>query len=117
MAAKQIIVLTEQTSETEVSYNVLFWFPITLNPVARTAGSTWTASGTSAGASAAENAAVQNGSIIEEQHSYSFPVGTLVSAIQAVLQAAWARRNAQIAGQGANQFYGAFFDGSAWGQQ
>ena len=117
MAAKQIIVLTEETNETEVSYGVLFWFPITLNPLARTAGSTWTASGSSAGATAAENTAVQNGSILEEEHSYSFPVGTPVSAIQAILQAAWAKRNAQIAGQGANQYYGDYFDGTAWGAQ
>lgn len=115
MATKQIIVLTQSTNQTEVNYSVLFWFPITLNPVPQTAGSVWTPSGTSVGASTAENQAIQAGSIKEEVQGFTFPVGTPVSAIEAVLQQAWAKRNAQIAGQGANQFYGSFFDGTAWG--
>lgn len=117
MATKQIIVLTQSTSETEVTYNVLFWFPITANPVSQANGSLWNASGTSAGATSAENTAIQNGSIKEEERSFDFPVGTPVAAIEAVLQQAWAKRNAQIAGQGANQFYGSYFDGSVWGAQ
>lgn len=115
MATKQIIVLDARFSETEVSYRCVFWFPITAQPVTQTAGSVWVASGTSAGASAAENAAIQGGTIKEEAQVFTFPVGTPVSAIEAYLQAYWARRNGQINGQGANQFYGAFFDGTAWG--
>jgi hypothetical protein len=115
MATKQIIVLDESTSETQVSYRVAFWFPITVNPVPQTAGSAWVPSGTSLGASAAENTALQVGTIKEELQSFTFPVGTPVSAIEAVLQQAWAKRNAQIGGQGANQFYGSFFDGTSWG--
>jgi hypothetical protein len=114
MATKQIIVLAESTSETEVNYTVAFWYPITLNPVPQSAGSVWVPLGTSAGASTAENQAIQAGTIKEEVRSFDFPVGTPVSAIEAVLQQAWAKRNAQIAGQGANQFYGSWFDGSAW---
>lgn len=115
MATKQIVVLDEGTSETQVSYRIAFWYPITVNAVPQTAGSVWVASGTSAGASVAENSAIQAGTIKEEVQSFSFPVGTPVSAIEAVLQQAWAKRNAQINGQGANQFYGAFYDGTAWG--
>src|SRR5690349_14296269 len=114
MATKQIIVLDESTSETQVIYRAAFWFPLTFNPVSQTAGSVWVASGISVGASAAENLAIQNGTIKEETRDFSFPVGTPVAAIQAVLQQAWAKRNAQIGGQGANQFYGSFFDGTSW---
>ena len=115
MATKQIIVLSQGSNGTEVSYSVAFWYPITLNPVPQTAGSAWVPSGTSAGASTAENQAIQAGTIREEIQGFSFPVGTPVAAIEAVLQQAWAKRNAQIAGQGANQFYGSWFDGTAWG--
>ena len=114
MATKQIIVLDQSSSELSVSYRVAFWYPITLNAVTQTAGSVWVASGTSLGASAAENTAIQTGTIREEVQNFSFPVGTPVSAIEAVLQQAWAKRNAQIAGQGANQFYGNFWDGVSW---
>jgi hypothetical protein len=114
MANKQIIVLSQQSNGIQVNYNVLFWYPITLNPVTQTAGSAWVPSGTSAGASAAENSAIQAGTIREEGGSFSFPVGTPVAAIESVLQQAWAKRNAQIAGQGANQFYGSWYDGTQW---
>ena len=89
MATKQIIVLSQSTSETEVNYNVLFWHPITKNPVAQTAGSVWVASGTSLGASTAENQAIQAGTIREEGHGFTFPVGLSVAAIEAFLQQAW----------------------------
>lgn len=115
MATKQIIVLDENSNETEVNYRIAFWFSITLNAVSQTAGSVWVASGTSAGASAAENSAIQAGTIREEVRSFTFPVGSPVSAIEAILQQAWTKRNGQINGQGANQFYGAFFDGTSWG--
>jgi len=117
MATKQIIVLSQSQSETEVAYNVLFWFPITTKPNPQTAGSQWNPiSGVSTGASTAENQAIQAGSIKEEARSFSFPVGTSIAAIEAVLQQAWAQRNAEIGGVGPNQYYGSYFDGSAWGQ-
>jgi hypothetical protein len=117
MATKQVIVLSESSNGTDVNYTVLFWYPITLNPVSRSSGSVWAASGTSLGASSAENTAVLNGSIYEEVRSFTFPVGTPIAAIQSVLQQAWTKRNAQIAGQGGNQFYGSYFDGSVWSSQ
>lgn len=116
MATKQIVVLDENSNGTEVFYRVAFWYPITASAVPQTAGSVWVPSGTSVGASAAENTAIQAGTIKEEVQSFSFPVGTPVAAIEAVLQQAWAKRNGQIAGQGANHFYGAFYDGAVWGQ-
>lgn len=118
MAANpQVIVLSESVSGTNVTYSILFWIPITANPVPQTAGSIWTASGASAGASSAQNTAIQAGSIREEAESFEFPVGTPVSAIEAILQQAWTNRNGQINGQGANQYYGSFWNGTAWGAQ
>jgi hypothetical protein len=117
MPAKQIIVLGKSQTETEVTYNVLFWFPITSKPQPQTTGSAWTpVTGISTGAAAAENTAIQNGTVKEESYSFSFPVGTPVATIEAYLQQAWTNRNAQIAGVGAYQYYGSYYDGAAWGQ-
>lgn len=102
--AKQIIALQQSSNGTDVSYQVAFWFPITSGAQTQTAGSAWT------GASAAENQAIQNGSVKEEIVGYTFPVGTPATAIKAILQQAWTERNAQINGVGPNQFYGVFFD-------
>jgi hypothetical protein len=112
--AKQIIVLTQQTSESVVNYNVLFWFPVTSGIRTQTAGSSWVANGTSAGASAAENTAIQNGTVLEEPHSFAFPVSTPVATIEATLQQAWANRNVQVNAIGQNKFYGFFWDGTTW---
>lgn len=116
-ATKEIIVLAQSSNGTTVIYNVLFWFPISTNPQTQSGGSSWTASGTSTGATTAENAAIQAGTIKEESQPFSFPVGTPVSAIESILQQAWTKRNAEIGGIGGNQFYGSFWDGSVWGSQ
>lgn len=114
MAAKQIIVLTQQASESIVTYNVLFWLPVTSGIRTQTTGSSWVPNGTSAGAAAAENTAIQNGTVLEEAHSYQFAVGTPAATIEATLQQYWANRNTQINGIGQNKFYGFFWDGVAW---
>lgn len=115
----EVIALDESFSETSFTLRFAFWFPITKNPTPQpgSAGSVWTASGTSAGATVAQNTAIQNGTILEEVRTFTFPVGTPVAAIEAVVQQAWIERNAQINGQGANQFYGDYFNGAAWAFQ
>lgn len=113
---KRIIVLTQSATEAEVSYQILFWFSITAGAKPQTSGSLWVPSGTSAGASATENTAIQNGTVLEELHSFSFPVSTPVVDIENVLLQAWTNRNVQINGIGPNQFYGAFNDSATgWG--
>ena len=114
MAVKRIIVLTQNSNETEISYSGLFWIPITSGVRIQTSGSNWSASGGSAGASTAENTAIQNGSIAEVAWGYSFPVGTSVGTIEAFLQQAWANKNAEINGIGPNQYYGSWWDGTTW---
>lgn len=114
MAAKKIVVLSQGSDGIMVTYSAAFWFPITGTPRPRTDGSQWIASGTSSGASAAENTAIQNGTVQEEVKAFSFPVGLPVASIEAYLMQYWANRNAQINGVGGNQYYGAAYDGSTW---
>lgn len=116
MAVKRVIVLTVGSNGTELSTNGVNWFPITSGVRTQTAGSQWVPSGTSLGASTAENQAIQAGTIYEENWSRNFPIGTTAANMEAVLAQLWADRNAQINGQGANIFYGVFFDGTAWSQ-
>jgi len=114
MAVKRIIVLTQNSSETEINYSGLFWIPITSGVRIQTAGSAWVANGTSTGAAAAENTAIQNGTISEIGWNFSFPVGTAVATIEAFLQQAWTNKNAQVNAIGANQYYGSWYDGTIW---
>ena len=117
MANKQIIVLSKTTTETEVTYSCLFWFPITTKPAPQTAGSAWAPiTGATTGASAAENTAIQNGTVKEEANEFTFPVGLAVGNIEAFLQQAWTNRNNELSGIGAYQFEGSYFDGTTWGQ-
>lgn len=112
--AKKIIVLPQSTDGIMVSYSVAFWYPITSTPRPQTNGSAWIASGTSLGASTAENQAIQAGTVQEELKGFSFPVGLATAAIEAYLQQYWTNRNAQINGIGGNQYYGVAFDGTTW---
>lgn len=113
---KRIIVLTQSTSEAEVTYNCLFWFAITAGARTQTSGSAWVANGASVGASTTENQAIQAGTVLEEGHSFTFPVSTPIADIENVLLQAWTNRNTQINGIGPNQFYGAFNDSTTgWG--
>lgn len=114
MAVKRVIVLTQSSSETEITYNGLFWIPVTSGIRTQTAGSLWVANGTSLGAAAAENTAIQNGTILEVPWSFQFPVGTPAATIEITLQQAWTNKNAQVNAVGPNQFYGFFYDGVAW---
>jgi hypothetical protein len=106
-AAKQIVVLGQTQSATQITVNVVFWYPITAGALPRSAGSLWN------GASAAENTAIQNGTVLEESQSFSFPVGTATTTIKDVLNKAWTQRNNALGGTGPNQFNGIFFDSIA----
>lgn len=115
-ATKRIIVLTSSSNGVELNVSGVMWFVITTGARPQTSGSLWIASGTSSGASTAENTAIQNGTIYEEVFSRSFPVGTATATIQSALIQAWIDRNAQINGNGANVFYGVAYDGTSWSQ-
>jgi hypothetical protein len=115
-ATKRIIVMTQSSNGTEITVSGVKWFPITTGARPQTFGSAWVASGTSTGASTAENTAIQNGAIYEEAFSRNFPVGTSAATIEATLIQAWIDRNAEINGNGANIYYGVWYDGASWSQ-
>lgn len=106
-AAKQIVVLGQTQTATQITVNVVFWYPITTGALAKTSGSVWV------GASAAENTAIQAGTVLEEQQSFNFPVGATSVTIKDVLNKAWTQRNNALGGIGPNQFNGIFFDSIA----
>lgn len=104
--AKKIVILGVSQSSLWTSVNAVFWFPVTVAGTAKaqTAGSAW------AGASAPENAAIQAGTVIEEQMTHTFPTGLATASIKDFLLTYWASRNAQIAGVGPNLYNGVFDD-------
>jgi len=107
--AKQVIVLQRSTNGTQQTIQAAFWFAITSGAAPVTANSAW------AGASAAENQAIQNGSVLEEVQALTVPIGLAAANIKATLQQAWTERNNQLAGIGPNVFSGVFFDsGTGW---
>lgn len=104
--AKRVIVLTRSSDGTTQNISAAFWYPITSGAQAVTQNSAWS------GASAAENTAIQNGSVIEEVRSFSFPVGQGPTDIKDVLLQAWNERDAQISGIGPAIYQGVYNDSS-----
>jgi hypothetical protein len=107
--AKQIIiqrVAKGPGGDLDIQY--LFWLAVPTGqeiPLAATVTSAWT------GASALENTALQNGTVIEEAHETQVPTGTTKAAIENGLLNHFNNRQAQLnARQNPNQYYGVFFD-------
>ena len=102
--AKQIIILGVTTTPLLNSMNCVFWYPISSSPKPVSGISGW------AGASSAENQAIQAGTVLEEVGSFQFPVGFATASIKAFLLQYWTNRNAQLAGVGPGQFANVFDD-------
>jgi hypothetical protein len=107
--AKQAIILTvARGSGGDVDVTWLFWLPVPAGqqiPLTLTTVSAWT------GATAVDNTAIQNGTVIEEVHEAQFPVSMTKAQIQAAIVAAYNTRTAQFAArQNPNQYFGIFFD-------
>jgi hypothetical protein len=102
--AKQIIILGVSTDNIMLNVSCVFWFPITSGAKAQASGSAW------AGATTGENTAIQNGSVQEEQNTFSFPVGLAVANIKAFLVQYWTNRNARVNGVGQGLFASVFDD-------
>ena len=110
-ATKQMIVVHQATNGSQVCYSIANWYSITTGQQSQTNGSVWS------GASAAENTAIQNGSILEEVNTQCFPVGQDSTTIKALLLKFWTVRNGEIGGIGPAQFQGVFFDSvTGWSQ-
>lgn len=124
-AAKQIIVLDLDPNSTPGYVNVHFlcWLT-TVNPLPIGTGSTWTPTNTngstagSAGPSTAEVNAIKAGTTVERSHTISFANTASTGNMQTALQQFCAKdqANLQTSIQPA-AYYGAFYDGAAWGAQ
>lgn len=111
MAKKIIILGANASSVSQTIVNAIFWYPITSGAQPQTSGSVW------ANASAAENAAIQNGTVLEEQQSFSFPTGMTLAQSETELGLVWTNRQAQINGRGPALFTGVFLDSlTGWSQ-
>src|SRR5712664_4038151 len=100
--AKQIIVLrVGKGPGGDLDINYLFWLaiPVGQEILIPNAASAWT------GASAAENTALANGTVIEEAYETQVPSGTTKATIQTGLVTRFNARQAQInARQNPNQY-------------
>lgn len=100
-ATHKVIILGKSTSGSFDTIQCLFWFDIASGQLARTSGSSWNQ------ATAADNAAIQSGAVLEESNSFTFPAGLAganPSAVEAYIDRAWTNRNNEIAGVGPAQF-------------
>ena len=106
--ANQIIVLGSTVNSVMLTVNVVLWYPITSGQKATSGVSAWP------NASTAENAAIQNGNIVEEVNAFQFPVGTSAAVIEAYLLQYWTNRNTQIGGIGPGLYQNFGYNGIAW---
>lgn len=100
-ATHKVIVLGKSTSGSFDTFNLLFWFDITSGAKASVNGSAWP------NATAGDNAAIQNGSVLEEPQSITFPAGLAAlnpASVEAYIAQAWNNRNAELNGVGPAQF-------------
>lgn len=102
--SKQIIVLGVTTTPVIQNVQCVFWFPITSGKLVVTGVSVW------AGASAAENSAIQSGSVVEEVSGFQFPVGFPTAEMKVFLQSYWTNRNTAINGVGPGLYNSVFWD-------
>lgn len=112
-AGKQIVILEVNTNVPNMlNVHYLMWLPVT-KPIPKPSfSSAWT------GASGAETAALQAGTIVEENYNEQFGASEATSVIKAHLLAKWNDRNAYFQSQAApGQFFGVYYDGSTlWSQ-
>jgi len=93
-------------------YNVVLWADV---PVARQSFYA-NAAATSAwlGAQAADNTALQNGSVVEQVTPHVFPPGTNISQIESYLQNQWQNFQDHITNYNPWLHYGSTWDGTTW---
>ena len=109
--AKKIIIL-ERLSTQNSSFRVAYWADA---PAARQTFyadpikvSAW------GGASAAENTALQDGSVVERVETSSVEGQKTRAEVKTILEARWAGFQAEINAANPWNFYGSFWDGTIW---
>jgi len=106
--ANQIIILGSNINSVFTTVNMVFWYPITTGAAAISGISAWPK------ASTAENAAIQAGTILEEQQTFQFPTGFTTAQMEEYCLQYWTNRNAQLGGQGPGMFANTGYNGTAW---
>lgn len=111
-AAKQIVALNLTSTTTgEIDVSVAFWYPVA-------SGNEFAQSSSSSQFSRAvsdENTALSTGRVIEEVNTWRFPSSYTGAQMEAFLQLVYtAKLAARNAVPATGQFYGFFFDGTAW---
>jgi hypothetical protein len=102
--AKQIIILGTNQNSLWTNISCVLWYPITSGAKTQTTGSVWS------GAAAAENSAIQAGTVLEEQNTFQFPTNLPTANMKAFLQQYYANRNAQINGVGPGLYQNVYDD-------
>jgi len=106
------VIVLDQTPDDASTYNVLFWADV---PAARqsfyanaSAKSRWNA------ATAADNTALQNGSVVEKLAVERVPPGTSIAQIETFLQQRWTDYQNLITNFNPWIHYGSTWDGTTW---
>ena len=107
--AKRVIILDQLDTRT---YRYALWadVPPPRQPFYAKPGavSVWT------GASAAENAALASGAIVEHVDQFNVPAGTPIADVRALLQTQWQGFQDRITADNPWVRYGTFWDGVTW---
>lgn len=111
--ATQIVILENYrgTGLGDTDLRHLFWFPI---PQARRVPIPGKVS-VYRNATPEENAALADGSVIEEVYTVQIPSGTTANAVRALLINRYNSRGTELSNlPNVNQYYGNEYDGNAW---
>jgi hypothetical protein len=110
-ATPEIIILQISPGSTgDTVFNYLYWIPIsTAAAIPTTSSSAWT------GATVAENQAIQNGTILEENRIGTAFASMTLGQIETNLVNGWNTENTRISNlQNPMQYYGSIYDGTSW---
>lgn len=115
---KQIIILETNPSDGGmVSVRCAFWFPVTAGQEVALSSfsSAWKATPNNPGPSATETTDLQDGRVVEEVRTFSFPRSFTATQIRGSLVAAYTDRLAyRVTLPDTGQFYGTSYDGTSW---
>jgi hypothetical protein len=114
-AAKQIVILNTFGDGQTVSVTAAYWFPVPAQYQAAQATICTQCQSAWKGAAAGDNAALQNGTVVEFVYTLAFPQGTSTASMKAALLQKWNNVNTNIVWP--TQYYGVFLDSvSGWSQ-
>lgn len=116
--APKLAVLQVSAGQSTKTFSYVLWLT-TLTPLPKAgATSIWIATATSAGATTAQNNALAAGSFIELARAVTFPSSQAIADVQTYMQNDYTSTQAALAGNTQpGAFYGAIWNGIAWGNQ